>query len=164
MERSKVKLTVIFLLVVLNLFLVIIVLVQNYQTDRYTASTREQALRYLQARGIEAKLEDIPWNSAMDSGQKRSARLLLDGQSLPEGVLPEECEVLGMHQPETLLRDFAAGLARLDTSCGAIQAIREGYRYSQEDGHSVLTPMWRIETDHGVFLLDCASGELSNLE
>lgn len=42
MERSKLKLTVIFLLVVLNLFLLGSVVLQHHQTQAYEATTRQQ--------------------------------------------------------------------------------------------------------------------------
>ena len=48
MERSKLKLTVIFLLVVLNLFLLGSVVLQHHQTQAYEATTRQQILLYLE--------------------------------------------------------------------------------------------------------------------
>ena len=64
MERSKLKLTVIFLLVVLNLFLLGSVVLQHHQTQAYEATTRQQILLYLENHNVSVAEEVVPWETA----------------------------------------------------------------------------------------------------
>ena len=161
MERSKLKLTVIFLLAVLNICLLGIVFVQNRQSHAYEEITYKQAIVYLKNNGIEVKSETIPWNSVFLARNPDYASLIMEPETLPEEGLPKNCEIQAMREPATLLVDFVQGLLKLEKTCHTITSITEGYHYSGEGERAVLTPMWKIATDAGVFLLDCGSGELS---
>ena len=133
MERSKLKLTVIFLLTVLDLFLLGSVLMQCHQSRAYARTTRREDL-------ADQILPDSEW---------------------PAQGLPDNCEVQPAREPATLLMDFVRGLSELGQTCEMIHGIQEGYWYSGEEDRAVLTPMWEIETDQGTFLLDCAQGLLT---
>ena len=61
MERSKLKLTVIFLLTVLDLFLLGSVLMQCHQSRDYARTTQTQILVYLERNGIE-------WRKVISAG------------------------------------------------------------------------------------------------
>ena len=161
MERSKLKLTVIFLLAVLNLCLLGIVFVQNRQSHAYQEITYQKAIVYLRNNGIEIAPETIPWDSVFLDHDPDYAALMLESGSLPKEGLPANCEVQTMREPATLLVDFVQGLLKLERPCRQVSSIAEGYQYSGEGGRAVLTPMWKITTDAGVFLLNCGSGELS---
>ena len=67
MERSKLKLTVIFLLVVLNLFLLGSVVLQHHQTQAYEATTRQQILLYLENHNVSVAEEVVPWETALST-------------------------------------------------------------------------------------------------
>lgn len=161
MERSKLKLTVIFLLAVLNLFLLGNVFLQYHQARSYEKTTREQVLIYLQHQGIQVDRETVPWQSALAQEAEEAASQLLPDQSLPAEGLPAHCEVQPARDAPTLLMDFVRGLSDLGATCTKIEAIREGYLYSGEGDRAVLTPVWEMETDGGTFHLDCAQGALT---
>lgn len=161
MERSKLKLTVIFLLAVLNLFLLGNVFLQYHQARTYENTTREQTLLYLQNRGIQVDRETVPWESTLSGETETAASQLLPDQSLPAEGLPAHCEIQPARDAATLLMDFVRGLSDLGASCTQIKAIREGYLYSGEGDRAVLTPVWELETDGGTFRLDCAQGTLT---
>ena len=146
MERSKLKLTVIFLLTVLDLFLLGSVLMQCHQSRDYARTTQTQILVYLERNGIEVQQETIPWESGLSARRED---------------LADNCEVQPAREPATLLMDFVRGLSELGQTCEMIHGIQEGYWYSGEEDRAVLTPMWEIETDQGTFLLDCAQGLLT---
>ena len=67
MERSKLKLTVIFLLVVLNLFLLGSVVLQHHQTQAYEATTRQQILLYLENHNVSVAEAVVPWETALST-------------------------------------------------------------------------------------------------
>lgn len=159
MERTKMKLAVIILLAVLNLCLLGVVVGQNRQTQRYEEMGREQALLYLENRGITVQEKTVPWESSLSGTGKPSQNQLLD----QEGTLPAKVtwEVQSMRQAETLLVDFAEGLENLGTSCSEIRSIMEGYTCASDETRAVFTPVWQIETDNGTYRLDCASGTLT---
>ena len=161
MERSKLKLTVIFLLAVLNLFLLGNVFLQYHQARSYENTTREQVLIYLQNSGIAVDRETVPWQSGLDTELEKVSGQLLPDQSLPEEGMPAHCEIQPARDAATLLMDFVRGLPDLGASCSQITAIREGYLYSGEGERAVLTPVWELETDGGTFRLDCAQGTLT---
>lgn len=161
MERSKLKLTVIFLLAVLNLFLLGNVFLQYHQSRSYENTTREQMLVYLQNRGIQVDRDTVPWQSTLDTETAEAAGQLLPDQSLPAEGLPAHCEIQPARDAATLLMDFVRGLADLGASCTRIETIREGYLYSGEGERAVLTPVWELATDGGTFRLDCAQGTLT---
>ena len=160
MERSKLKLTVIFLLVAMDLCLLGIVIYQNYEARTYEALTREQALRYLEVHGIRASADAIPWKTSLEVPVKKLPQHILPDTPLPETGLGERYEVRTMRRPETLLADFARGADRLGASCGEITSIIEGYAYAAQGDRAILTPVWVVETDGGTFYLDCSDGTL----
>ena len=149
MERSKLKLTVIFLLVVLNLFLLGSVVLQHHQTQAYEATTRQQILLYLENHNVSVAEAVVPWETALSTQAED-----LTGQLL---IQPARAAA-------TLLMYVVQGLPALGVETVTIQSIEEGYRYSGEGDRAVLTPMWALTTDQGTFLLDCASGALTPME
>lgn len=161
MERSNVKLTVIFLLVVLNLFLLGSSLFQQAQSRSYENTTREQVLRYLDNRGVAVARNVVPWHSGLSVKRGELTKQLLPDQELPGGELPAHYEIQTARDAATLLMDFVQGLSDNGWSCRQIRAIQEGYQYSGEGERAVLTPMWQVETDGGAFLLNGAEGTLS---
>ena len=72
MERTKLKLAVIILLAALNLCLLGVVVSQNRQTQRYEELGREQALLYLENRGI--AVQEEPLSSRQPASYPRRAR------------------------------------------------------------------------------------------
>lgn len=161
MERSKLKQTIIFLLIVLNLCLLGIVLVQGHHTRSYEKLTREQALIYLSNHGIQAGEEVIPWKSGLEGTVKQLPGKVLEETPLPSDGLGDRYEVQVMRRPETLIADFVRGLEGMGGSCTRILEIREGYRYFSQGDRAVLTPVWSVQTDQGFFYLDCAAGAVS---
>ena len=103
MERSKLKLTVIFLLAVLNLFLLGSVLLQHHQSQVYADTTREQVLLYLQRSGVTVQEETIPWQSTLSTQLEEAAGQLLPGQDVPQQGLPAHCEIQPARETATLL-------------------------------------------------------------
>lgn len=161
MERSKLKLAVIFLLAVLNLVLLGCVIVQHQQARSYEKLTQDQILVYLASNGITADGSSIPWQTSLTTQPEDLADQLLEGEELPDQGLPANCEVQPSRAPATLLMDFVRGLSDLGKNCTEIRSIQEGYQYSGEGDRAVLTPVWEIETDSGTFRLDCAGGVLT---
>lgn len=159
MERTKLKLAVIILLAVLNLCLLGVVVSQNRQTQRYEELGREQALLYLENRGISVQEETVPWESRLQETNKPSQDQLLDQEVSPQAGVT--WEVQSMRQAETLLVDFAVGLEDLGASCSEIRSITEGYTCASDETRAVFTPVWQIETDSGTYCLDCAAGALT---
>ena len=161
MERTKLKLTVIVLLAILNLCLLGVTLFQHHQASSYEKLARTQALAYLENHGVTAKERDIPWESSLTTEREELEDQILDPAQIPTGGLAMTCEIHAGRQPETLLVDFTNGLKDLQTTCTQINTVTEGYAYTSEGDRGILTPVWRVETDQGIFLLDCASGSLS---
>lgn len=160
MERSKLKLTVIFLLVILDLCLLGIVVYQNHAARAYEQLTREQAMLYLSERGIRAAEDTIPWETTLEVPVKKLPEVILPDAPLPETGLGESFEVRTMRRPATLAADLARGLGQLAPDCGEIRAVTEGYACAALADRVVLTPMWVVDTDAGLFYLDCADGTL----
>lgn len=161
MERSKLKLTVIFLLVVLDLCLTGVVIFQNHTARTYERLTQDQALTYLERSGVSADRSVIPWETSLEVPVKKLPDRVLSETPLPESGLGDRYEVETMRRPETLLADFVRGREQLGASCTAIEGITEGYRYAALAERAVLTPFWVVETDGGTFYLNCADGTLS---
>ena len=161
MERSKLKLAVIFLLAALDLCLLGIVVWQNHSARSYETAAMEQAMLYLENHGIRARRETIPWETSLDVPVKRLPEHILPETPLPENGLGESFEVLAMRRPETLLADFVREADRLGARCSELQSITEGYACTAQSGRVILTPMWVVDTDAGSFYLDCAEGSLS---
>lgn len=160
MERSKLKLTVIFLLAVLNLFLLGNVFLQYHQARAYERTTREQVLIFLQRNGVTVAQTVVPWKHDLTTRAEDLPDQMLPDQTLPSQGLPNHIEIQSAREAATLLMDFVRGLGDLGQTCTEIRAIREGYQYNGEGERAVLTPMWQVETDNGTFLLDCAEGIL----
>ena len=160
MERSKVKLTVNFLLIVLDLCLLGIVAYQNHSARVYEQVTRDQALLFLENHGIHAAEETIPWETALEVPAKKLPEYILPETPLPAAGLGESYEVRTMRRPETLLADFARGADRLNVRCTELTAVTEGYAYVAQADRAVLTPVWVLETDGGTYYLDCYDGTL----
>lgn len=162
MERAKLKLAVIVLLALLNLCLLAVVLIRHGQAELYEQTGRDQAIIYLERRGLTVREDSIPWDSALlDPGTDPTALLL---PPLPAEGMADAWETQPMAQPETLLVDLAVGLDSLGARCSQILTITEGYTCTSQEDRSVLTPVWVVETDAGVFRLDCAAGELARAD
>lgn len=161
MERSKLKLTVILLLAILNVVLLGKILAQDRASRDYTETGRSQAVIYLQNNGIRVQEAAVPWESGLRG--KSAAELVLNGDQLPEGKLPPSYDILELRGAETLLTQFVVGLGYLGESCTAIREIQEGYWYSSDGQQALLTPVWRIETDQGRYLLDGNTGTLRHI-
>ena len=160
MERSRVKLTVIFLLIVLNLCLLGLVIYQNHSARAYEQLTRDQALAYLENHGIRADRDVIPWETSLEIPAKKLPEHILPETPLPETGLGDSYEVRAMRRPETLTADFAKGAEQLEVRCTEITAVTEGYACAAQADRAILTPVWVVETDGGTFYLDCADGTL----
>ncbi len=160
MERSKVKLTVIFLLAVLNLFLLSNVFLQYHQARVYEKTTREQVLVFLQHNGVTVAQAVVPWKHDLTTRAEELPDQMLPGQTLPSQGLPNHIEIQPARETATLLMDFVRGMGDLGQTCTEIKMIREGYQYNGAEERAVLTPMWQVETDNGTFFLDCAQGSL----
>lgn len=64
----------------------------------------------------------------------------------------------------TALIDLFNGVTALGDVCNRIDAIEPGYITSAAlTGATVLTPVWRVTTDTGVYQLDAVSGEVSRV-
>lgn len=64
----------------------------------------------------------------------------------------------------TALITFLNGLDELGDVCSGIRGITQGYTSSAPlSGPMELTPVWRIETDAGVYQLDMISGQLNRI-
>ena len=160
MERSKLKLAVIFLLAMLDLCLLGIVIWQNYSARSYESAAMEQTMLYLEKHGIRAKRETIPWETSLDVPVKQLPEHILEEAPLPESGLGESFEVLAMRRPVTLVADFVREADRLKARCSELQSITEGYACAAQGGRLVLTPVWVMETNAGTFYLDCAEGTM----
>lgn len=160
MQRSRLKLTVILLLALLNIFLLGLVMVQNHQAEEYAREGRMQAMAYLQRNGITVEEKVIPWDSTLTAPVKDPSGLKLVSGQIPQAGMEETWEVRAMRRPETLLVDIANGLKELNARCTSIESITEGYCYSTEAERSIFSPVWAITTDKGSFRLDCSTGEL----
>ena len=65
MERTRLKLAVIFLLAALNVVLLGYVLLQAQQSGAYEDLTRRQAMTYLETHGVLLSESIIPWETAV---------------------------------------------------------------------------------------------------
>lgn len=161
MERAKLKLAVIFLLAALNIVLLGCVLMQAHETKEYERLARQQVMTYLQEHGISLSEEAVPWETDQTDivlGEESDA---MGGDPLPEGGLPENCEVETARSAVTLLMELAVGLSDLGVSSATIQSIETGYRYAGEGDRGVITPMWKLETSGQSYYLNCATGEVT---
>lgn len=62
----------------------------------------------------------------------------------------------------TLLLRFLQGIQERELSCGKIDRITPGYLHTAGlASYATLTPAWRLETDGGDYILNCATGELT---
>lgn len=160
MQRARLKLAVIFLLIVLDLCLLGLVAYQHHTARAYESLTREQALLYLENHGIRAEEETVPWETSLEVPVKQLPERVLPQHPLPEGGLEESLEVRTMRRPETLLADLVRGLDQLGETCTRLLSVTEGYDWASQADRMVLTPMWVVETDGGTYYLDCADGVL----
>ena len=159
MERIKLKRAVIFLLCITNLFLLGNALVQHRQNISYRQAAMTEAVTYLKNHGIEAEVMSIPWESALpDSAEEiRAAETIpIFGDPLPE---KGDCALSFSYRPETMAVKLANGLNRMGIQTATIDTVEEGYRYDNTTG--VLTPMWKVKTDRGVFLLNGSDGTVT---
>lgn len=162
MERTKLKMAVVVLLLVTNLLLLSVAVFQHRQNVHYTREGISGAMTYLKSHGIQAEQEDIPWSSSLpDSPEKvQTAEVaFLLGDEMPEG---ESFSLENARRGETLVVDLANGLDRLGVTGLTVESITEGYRY--EAVSRSLSPVWRVKTDSGVFYLNCADGTLTVAE
>lgn len=162
MERTRLKLAVIFLLAALNVVLLGYVLLQAQQSRAYEDLTRRQAMTYLETHGVLLSESIIPWETdttKIDLDTERTDDF--GGDPIPAGGLPENCEVETARSAVTLLMELAGGLSDLGVSSATIQSIETGYRYAGEGDRGVLTPMWKLETSGQSYYLNCATGEVT---
>lgn len=158
MERTRLKLAVIFLLAALNVVLLGYVLLQAQQSKDYEDLTRQQIMTYLTDHGIAVSETHIPWDEDWQAVvlEEESNNM---GEIPPGGGLPENCEVETARSAVTLLMELAVGLSDLGVSSATIQSIETGYRYAGEGDRGVLTPMWKLETSGQSYYLNCATGK-----
>ena len=156
MERTKLKFTVIVLLVILNIILLGIVISQRSQAQVYQEAGRTQALVYLEQHGISVRSDMIPWESALEDPRVESEKADL----IASQITTETWEIQSMRRPETLLVDFVTGLDDLGVKCTRISSVTEGYTHTIEGERTVFTPVWTIITDNGSYRLNCADGTL----
>ena len=159
MERTRLKLAVIFLLAALNVVLLGYVLLQAQQSRAYEDLTRQQIMTYLTDHGIAVSETRIPWDEDWRAVVLEEESNNMGGDPLPEGGLPENCEVETARSAVTLLMELVGGLSDLGVS--TIQSIETGYRYAGEGDRGVLTPMWKLETSGQSYYLNCATGEVT---
>ena len=134
MERTRLKLAVIFLLAALNVVLLGYVLLQAQQSRAYEDLTRQQIMTYLTDHGIAVSETHIPWDEDWRAVVLEEESNNMGGDPLPEGGLPENCEVETARSAVTLLMELAVGLSDLGVSSATIQSIETGYRYAGEGG------------------------------
>ena len=161
MERTRLKLAVIFLLAALNVVLLGYVLLQAKQSKDYEDLTRQQIMTYLTDHGIALSETHIPWDEDWRAVVLEEESSNMGGDPLPEGGLPENCEVEDSRKTVTLLLDLVRGLSDWNASGAEVQAIQTGYRYAGEGDRGVLTPMWKLETSGQSYYLNCATGEVT---
>lgn len=149
MERSRIKLAILFLLVVVNLFLLGLVAIQHNENVSYEKIARVHTMTYLEQQGIQVKDASIPWKSTLPTDSSATA-YLLPGYAAPK----EGFAIQSGAQAATLLIAFGA-----QQLCGNIQNITEYYAPAAEG--TVLHPVWLLETDAGAFLLDGVTREVS---
>lgn len=162
MERTRLKLAVIFLLAALNVVLLGYVLLQAQQSRAYEDLTRRQAMTYLETHGVLLSESIIPWETdttKIDLDTERTDDF--GGDPIPTEGLPENCEVEDSRKTVTLLLDLVRGLSDWNASDTEVQAIQTGYRYVGEGDRGVLTPMWKLETSGQSYYLNCATGEVT---
>ena len=165
MERTRLKLAVIFLLAALNLVLLGYVLFQAQQTRAYEDLTRQQAMIYLENHGVSLSETIIPWETdptKIDLDAERTDDF--GGDPIPAEGLPESCEVEDSRETVTLLLDLVRGLSDLGVSSAEIPSLQTGYRYTGAGDRGVLTPMWKLETVGQTYYLNCATGEVTAAE
>lgn len=162
MERTRLKLAVIFLLAALNVVLLGYVLLQAQQSKDYEDLTRRQAMTYLETHGVLLSESIIPWETdttKIDLDTERTDDF--GGDPIPAEGLPENCEVEDSRKTVTLLLDLVRGLSDWNASDTEVQSIETGYRYAGEGDRGVLTPMWKLETSGQSYYLNCATGEVT---
>ena len=113
MERTRLKLAVIFLLAALNVVLLGYVLLQAQQSKDYEDLTRQQIMTYLTDHGIAVSETHIPWDEDWRAVVLEEESSNMGGDPLPEGGLPENCEVETARSAVTLLMELAVGLSDL---------------------------------------------------
>ena len=159
MKRSKLKGTVIFLLIVANILLFVMIKLEDFQSQHYEAMGRDQALIYLQKNGITADAKIIPWKTDL-TGEADDAVNYVAPEQKDLVQRTTDWEIQPMRQPETMLVDFVIALREAGKTCTEIQKIEEYYYYQKNDSQAVLTPFWRLYTDQGVFCLNASEGSL----
>lgn len=161
MERARLKLAVIFLLAALNIVLLGYVLLQAHQTREYEALTHQQVLTYLNNHGIAISEASIPWKIDGKKIDLDTEGAALSGDPIPEGGLPDNCEVETSRDAVTLLMDFARGLSDTGASGVQVESIQTGYRYTDQGDRGLITPLWKLETSGQSYYLNCATGEVT---
>ena len=159
--------------------------VQFFQTGRFVinlspgaveaaVAVEAHAVEYLGALGIAAQLqstEELDGNLVQvtvcqlaDAVPVFSSEIVLEyhqgalqavsGMRLVDSLAPSGKTSLGA---ETLLTSFLELVLSGTVTCEAIYAITPGYVHASE---TALTPIWKIETDTGIYELNCLTGKL----
>ncbi len=161
MERTRLKLAVIFLLAALNVVLLGYVLLQAQQSKDYEDLTRRQIDDLSDDHGIAALRNIIPWDDGLAGDRSGGGEQQHGGRSPPGGG--SAGKLRGGDRPERRDAPHGAcrGLSDLGVSAATIQSIETGYRYAGEGDRGVLTPMWKLETSGQSYYLNCATGEVT---
>ena len=160
--------------------------IQFFQTGRFVMNLEEGAVsasggaveihaaEYLQSLGMDTKFqskEEIDANlvqvtvlQLVDKVPVFSSEIVLEyqdgalqtisGMRLADNLTPSGKASLGA---ETLLTNFLELILSGNVSCTEIRGITPGYVHASE---TALTPIWRIETDTGIYELNCLTGKL----
>lgn len=86
---------------------------------------------------------------------------LAEAQGIRLPGVPEGDSGIQVRSAETLLVDFLRGVSNLGEACTQLRAITEGYLLNTDGLVGKLLPAWLVETDGGLFQLNCVTGELT---
>lgn len=142
--------------------------------ENTAADAQSTARKFLATMRIDAKILDDAGVGAADGTETVTALAVWNGQEIfnceirfyfEEGGLRE---ISGKYAPNIKTTDAKKDMTSCATavmrflddvrsgkySCAAVTAVRPGYRLAVSLGDGSLEPVWRIETDTGVFYID----------
>lgn len=91
-------------------------------------------MTYLTDHGIAVSETHIPWDEDWRAVVLEEESSNMGGDPLPEGGLPENCEVETARSAVTLLMELAVGLSDLGVSSATIQSIETGLPLRRRGG------------------------------